>query len=335
MRFCFIIEAQYRSDPLPAVIAHQLAQWGHEVDVLEPAQTVTLLHDLAQKRYDAYVLRTQSDGPGMSILDAVDAVGIPTINNSRSIRLVRDKAVAAAFAHAHGLPIPLTYFVAHPRLLQQIPEEDYPLVIKPSNGSTCREIYRVDRPSDLAKLKIAKADHSFFLAQRYVENTGFDIKLYVAGTEVYAVARKSPLHPAVDVKQQLLPLTPALRELALRTGRIFGLNIYGLDVLETSHGPVVVDINDFPSFSNVQGATTLLTGYVLQLAFRTALGWAARPGPTRGQRKPLTAAVLHRLSPARTVRLLTRPLAPPDDLTWNDMNGNSDTEKSSVLDESR
>jgi Inositol 1,3,4-trisphosphate 5/6-kinase ATP-grasp domain len=161
---------------------------------------------------------------------------------------------------------------------------------------------QVDRPADLAKLKIAKADHGFFLAQRYVENAGFDIKLYVAGTEVYADAKKSPLHPDVDVKQRLLPLTPALRELALRTGKIFGLDMYGLDVLETSHGPVVVDINDFPSFSNVQGATTLLTGYVLQLASRTALGWAARPGRTRGRRKPLTAAVLHRLITARAVR---------------------------------
>jgi ribosomal protein S6--L-glutamate ligase len=336
MRFCFIIEAQYRSDPLPAVIAHQLAEWGHEVDMLEPAQTVTLLRDLTQKRYDAYVLRTQSDGPGMSILDAVDAVGIPTINNSRSIRLVRDKAVAAAFAHAHGLPIPLTYFVAHPRLLQQIPEDDYPLVVKPSNGSTCREIYRLDHPADLAKLEITKADHSFFLAQRYVENAGFDIKLYVAGTEVYAVARKSPLHPDVDVKQRLLPLTPELRELALRTGAIFGLHIYGLDVVETSHGFVVLDINDFPSFSNVPGATTLLTNYVLHLASRPAPRPAAHP-PARIRRrcKPLAAPPLHRLSPARGVKLLTRPLTSPDHLAWDARNGKSDADKSSLLDEVR
>jgi ribosomal protein S6--L-glutamate ligase len=188
----------------------------------------------------------------------------------------------------------------------------------------------------LAKLEIAKADHSFFLAQRYVENAGFDIKLYVAGTEVYAVAKKSPLHPDVNVQQQLLPLTPALRELALRTGKIFGLHIYGLDVVETSHGFVVLDINDFPSFSNVPGATTLLTNYVLQLASRPAPRPAAHPpARLRRRRKPLAAAPLHRLSPARTVRLLTRSLAPPDNLAWNEMNGNSDTDKSSLLDEAR
>ena len=335
MRFCLIIEPQYRSEPLPASIADQLAKWGHDVDIMEPALTVTLLRDLAQQRYDAYVLRTQSDGPGMSILDAVDAVGIPTINNSRSVRLVRDKAVAAAFTHANGLPIPLTYFVAHPRLLEQIPERDYPLVVKPTNGSTCRGIYRVDRPTDLDKLEIAHADDRFFLAQRYVENAGFDIKLYVAGTEVYAVSRRSPLHPDVHVDQGLLPVTPALRELALRTGAIFGLDIYGLDVVETAHGPVVLDINDFPSFSHVPGATTLLSSYILQLASRPTLGCATPPARTRGRRKPLTAAALHRLSTARPVRLLTGRLTLTDDLARNELNGSPDGDRRILLDEAR
>jgi len=46
MRFCFIVEEKYRNDPMPLVIADQLLQWGHEVDVLEPQATVTCLSDL-------------------------------------------------------------------------------------------------------------------------------------------------------------------------------------------------------------------------------------------------------------------------------------------------
>src|SRR5438552_9696319 len=210
MRFCVIIEAQYRNEPMPMVVVDQLLQWGHEVDLLEPDKTVTCLTDLAKQDYDVYVLKTVSDRPGLSILEAAEAVGIPTINNSRSIRLVRDKAIAAAVVRANGLPIPLTYFIAHPRLLKQIPEEDYPLVVKPTNGSSCRGIYRVDSPAALANLEIAEANESFFLAQRYVENSGFDIKLYVAGTEVHAVAKRSPLHPEVEVTKRLIPLTAEL-----------------------------------------------------------------------------------------------------------------------------
>ena len=112
MRLCFIIEEKYRHESMPLAVAYQLRQWGHDVDLLEPHATVTPLFDLVTQSYDAYVLKTASEGPGLSLLEAAEAVGIPTINSARSIRLVRDKAVAIAVARAHGLPVPPTYFVA-------------------------------------------------------------------------------------------------------------------------------------------------------------------------------------------------------------------------------
>jgi len=286
------------------VVVDQLLQWGHEVVLLEPDKTVTCLTDLTTQGYDAYVLKTVSDGPGLSILEAAEAVGIPTINNSRSIRLVRDKAIATAVVQVHGLFIPLTYFVAHPRLLTQIPEEYYPLVVKPTNGSSCRGIYRVDSPADLATLEIAEANTSFFLAQRYVENTGFDIKLYVAGAEVYAVAKRSPLHPEVEVDKRPIPLSPELRKLALHIGKIFGLDIYGLDVVVTSHGSVVVDINDFPSYGQVPRAVELVASHILQIATRTKLQQAVSTERSQHRYKTMIDVALQRLSSSRAVQRL-------------------------------
>ena len=270
MRFCFVVEEQYRNDAMPMVIAEQLLQWGHTVDLLEPQTAVTCLSDLAERGYDAYVLKSLAEGPGISILEAAEAVGIPTINNSRAVRLVRDKAVAAAFAHAHGLPMPATYFVAHPRLLNQLPESAYPLVVKPSNGSSCKDIYRLNSPADLAALQISETGESFFLAQRYEENTGFDIKVYVTGREVYAaIAKKSPLHQTVQ--ERFVPLTPQVRKLALQVGKLFGLDIYGVDIVETPHGPAILDINDFPSFAKVPRAVPRIAEYVLHAATRAEI----------------------------------------------------------------
>jgi len=265
MRFCFIVEEQYRNDPMPTVVADQLLQWGHDIDILEPQETITDLCDLAAQGYDAYVLKSLADGPGMSILAAAEAVGIPTINNSRAIRLVRDKAVAAAFARAHGLPVPPTYFVAHSGLLKQVPLEEYPLVVKPTNGSSCRGIYRLNSPADLATLELDEADGGFLLAQRYAENTGFDIKIYVTGSEVYAaIAKKSPLHG--EVEEKFIPLSPELRKITLQVGRIFGLDIYGIDVVETPQGLAILDINDFPSFARVPRAVVRISEYILHAA---------------------------------------------------------------------
>ena len=274
MRFCFIVEERYRNQPMPIVIADQLRQWGHNVDLLEPQETITYLSELPLQRYDAYVLKTSADGPGLSILEAAEAVGIPTINNSRSIRLVRDKAVAAAFAHEHGLPVPHTYFVAHPKLLAQVPEAEYPIVVKPSNGSYCRDIYRMNSPAELATLKIAENNEQFFLAQQYTENTGFDIKLYVTGEEVRAVVKKSPLHSTV--KEGLIPVTPALKKLAVRVGRLFGLDIFGLDVVETPNGLVLLDINDFPSFGMIPRAVATVSEYVLHATKRAEMERSAK-----------------------------------------------------------
>ena len=270
MHFCFIIEAEYQHQRMPIAVARQLVSWGHDVDLLETQTTLTRLSDFAKGTYDAYILKTVSGGPGLSIVEAAEAAGIPTINPSRSIRLVRDKAVASVFAHTRGLPIPLTYFIAHPGLLMQIPAEDYPLVVKPVHGSSCRSIYRVDSPADLATLNIAETNTDFLLAQQYVENTGFDIKLYVAGNEVFAVTKRSPLHPEVKVEKRLIPVTLELQNLALLVGQLFGLDIYGLDVVETSHGPMIVDINDFPSFGQVPQAVALVSSHIVQIASRSA-----------------------------------------------------------------
>src|SRR5712692_7331387 len=250
MRFCFIIEAQYRSEPMPMVIAHQLMQWGHDVDVLEPQTSITCLSAMNKAEYDAYVLKTVSEGPGLSILEAAEAAGIPTINRPQ----------------AHGLPMPRTYFVAHPGLLNQVPEEDYPLVIKPTNGSSCRGIYKVNSLDELATFDMTDVGNSYLLAQRYAENGNFDIKLYVAVTQVYAIAKRSPLHPDVAVDKHRIPITIDMRALALQVGDSFGLDIFGLDVVETTSGSLVVDINDFPSFGQVPEATTIVAAHILKVA---------------------------------------------------------------------
>jgi len=271
MHFCFIVEARYRSEHMPMVITQQLMQWGHEVDLLEPQTTIMCLSDLTKVHYDAYVLKTVSDGPGLSILEAAEVAGIPTINHSQAIRQVRDKAVAISRARAYDIPVPHTFFVTHPELLVQIPYDNYPLVVKPTNGSSCRGIYKISNPDDLATIHITEAGECFFLAQQYVENNGFDIKLYVTGKRVFAVAKRSPLHPEVEVSKCLIPVSNQLRELALRVGDTFGLDIYGLDVIDTAFGPIVVDINDFPSFGLVPDAVELVASHIIEIAARNVV----------------------------------------------------------------
>jgi hypothetical protein len=81
----------------------------------------------------------------------------------------------------------------------------------------------------------------------------------------------------------LLPVTPELRRLALNVGELFGLDIYGVDVVETPEGWVSIDINDFPGFKGVPGSVELIATFILHLARRAA---KQRPVPAmRPQRR--------------------------------------------------
>jgi ribosomal protein S6--L-glutamate ligase len=275
-RLCFIVEERYENDVMPGAVVDVLRSWGHEVDVLQPNGMVADLWDLLftnSTRYDAFVLKTVSEGPGLTLLDAAGAAGVTTVNDYRAIRLARDKAVAAVRARAAGIPFPKTYFASRTALLDQIPADMYPLVIKPNNGSSLKDVYRVDTPEELAQLDID--DRTRMLAQPYLPNPGYDLKLYNTGDEVFATVKRSPLHPGAEVVEEQITVTAELRELALAVGRAFGLDIYGIDVVETPDGYVVLDVNDFPSFGMVPDAAARLARTVLRVTRRNALAAAA------------------------------------------------------------
>ena len=270
-RLCFIVEERYENDVMPGAVVDVLRSCGHHVDVLRPNGTVTDLWELLPTdvaRYDAFVLKTVSEGPGLSLLDAAAAAGVTTVNDYRAIRLARDKAVAAVRARAAGVPFPKTWFAHKSTLLEQIPTDMYPLVVKPNKGSSLRDVYRVDSPAELAQLPIDNSGS--LLAQPYLPNPGHDVKLYNTGDEVFATVKRSPLHPGADVVEEQIPVTPELRNLARAVGRVFGLDIYGIDVVQTADGYMVLDINDFPSFSKVPQAAWRLARTVLRVTRRQA-----------------------------------------------------------------
>ena len=280
-RLCFLVEERYENHVMPGAVVDLLRSWGHHVDVLRPNGMLADLWELIptdSTKYDAFVLKTVSGGPGLSLLDAAGAAGLTTVNDYRAIRLARDKAVAAVRARAAGIPFPKTWFASRSALLEQIPADAYPLVVKPNSGSSCEQIFRVDDPDQLAGLDLDESGP--LLVQPYLPNPGYDVKLYNTGEEVFATVKRSPLHPGADVVEERIPVTAELQELTLAVGRAFGLDIYGIDVVETADGWVVLDVNDFPSFGMVPEAATRLARTVLRLTRRAARAAAARAATT-------------------------------------------------------
>ncbi|WP_051806607.1 ATP-grasp domain-containing protein [Streptomyces sp. NRRL F-2747] len=309
MRLCFLVEEHYRHDGMPNEVIRQLTAWGHQVDVVRPGGSLLRMGEVvASGAHDAWVLKTVSGGPGLTLLEAAAAAGMTTVNDARSIRGVRDKALAAAIGRTGGLPMPATYAVARPELLREIPAAEYPLVVKPADGSSGRGVHLVSAPGDLEALLPELAGEHMLIAQPYVANSGTDIKVYAVGGELFATERCSPLHPDPAVRERRVPLSAEVAAIAAQVGVVYGLDLYGVDVLLGPDGPVVVDVNDFPSFRQVPDAAARVGRAVLGLA-RTgspAAASACRP-PARGL--PLTIPAQATAAPAPVAPAAVAPAA--------------------------
>ncbi|MEU6477687.1 hypothetical protein ABZ858_12490 [Streptomyces sp. NPDC047017] len=276
MKLCFLVEEQYRHDGMPVEVIGRLTAWGHQVDVVRPGGSLLRMTETVRTgAHDAWVLKTVSGGPGLTLLEAAASAGMTTVNDARSIRGVRDKALAAAIGRGRGLPLPPTYAAARPELLAEIPESEYPLVVKPADGSSGRGVHLVPTPDQLAATLTLLAGETMLIAQPYVANSGVDIKVYSVAGELYATERRSPLHPDHAVRERRVRLSAEVAAIAARVGLVYGLDLYGVDVVLGPDGPVVVDVNDFPSFRQVPDAAARVARAVLALA---RAGTATVPG---------------------------------------------------------
>ncbi|KAK1184705.1 hypothetical protein B7755_045480 [Streptomyces sp. NBS 14/10] len=283
MRLCFLVEEHYRYDGMPLEVIRQLTAWGHRVDVVWPGSSlVSVSEAVGAGSHDAWVLKTVSGGPGLTLLEAAAAVGLTTVNDARSIRGVRDKVLAAAIGTARGLPMPRTYAAARPESLAEIPEAEFPLVVKPADGSSGRAVRLVSSPDRLAGLRTELAGEGMLIAQPYVANSGVDLKVYCVGGELYATERSSPLHPGEPVRERRVALSAEVGRIVAEAGAVYGLDLYGVDVLLGPDGPVIVDVNDFPSFRQVPDAAARVGRAVLELARRGPSGAEATAGATAG-----------------------------------------------------
>jgi ribosomal protein S6--L-glutamate ligase len=288
VRLCFLVEEQYRHDGMPVEVIRQLTAWGHQVDVLRPGGSLLRMAEAVQSStHDAWVLKTVSGGPGLTLLEAAASAGLTTINDARSIRGVRDKALASVIGRSRGLPLPPTYAAARPELLAEIPAGEYPIVVKPADGSSGRAVRLVSSPDRLAGLAPELAGEGLLIAQPYVANSGVDIKVYSVGGELYATERRSPLHPDRPPRERPVPLSAEVAAIAVEVGVVYDLDLYGVDVVLGPDGPVVVDVNDFPSFRQVPDATARVARAVLALAAaRTPRASSSHPAERGSARLP-------------------------------------------------
>ncbi len=259
-----LAEARYLIQNQPTGISQELQERGHEIRLIDPQQAFYVMGDDGWfEGLDLIVGRGRSWAL-LALLDWAERGGILTINRRSAVAAVHNKAhMSIAFA-SDGLPIPRTFFGSIQYLAKEIPHDFYPIILKPIFGDNSRGLLVVDHAGEMARTDWPEP---VALAQRYFQTNGFDLKLYGIGDQISAVRKRSPFNQTrAEITEGEITLTPQLRDLGQRCGRLFGLDLFGVDCIETEEGVLIIEINDYPNYTNVPNANAQLADYVLRRA---------------------------------------------------------------------
>ena len=243
-----------------------LADWGFQVEVGIAEEAVTR-PDWLDVTHDLYILKSITELT-LSLAAILHAQGARLINPYLSCALAQDKIVTSRLLGMAGIPQPNSWVTGKLELMGSLAER-MPLVIKPYRGHRGNGVRLVKNPEELATVPPPKSP---VLIQQFVEGGGQDLKVYVVGEEVFGVLKDSPQLGIMPQSERpsssgrAYQVSPEVGELARHCGRVLGLGLYGLDILETAQGPVVVDVNAFPSYRGVPNAGTLIAEFIASYA---------------------------------------------------------------------
>lgn len=150
---------------------------------------------------------------------------------------------------------------------QQLGELRFPLIIKSHYSHRGDLVSKVDSLEELRTL-VDEWSAEPIVLQEFVPGDGWDIKIWVIDQQIYAARRRTPLE--ANASKEDIPLTseemPAeWTRITRAIGEKFDLYLYGIDLLETERGPMIVDVNGFPGFRGVAGADDALVQLVERL----------------------------------------------------------------------
>lgn len=257
MKLCFMLVRRIPPVPSPILVeaCEILTRRGFQIDS-GIAEDVYVQPDSLRPAHDLYLLKSHTE-LSLSLAGILHAQGARMLNPYRSCITTQDKIIASRLLRAVGVPTPRCWITGDLTLMRSVVEE-LPLIIKPYRGHRGAGISVVHNPDELAAVPPPETP---VLIQEFVQGSGEDLKVYVVGEEVFAVRKE---FSAMSFTQAGRPsqVSPEVRDIALRCGQVFGLGLYGLDIIESPTGPVVVDLNYFPGYKGVPRIAPIIANYI-------------------------------------------------------------------------
>ncbi|MEW6612184.1 MAG: 30S ribosomal protein S6--L-glutamate ligase [Pseudomonadota bacterium] len=270
---------------------------GHEARVIDPLRCYmnitsrkpqVIYKGEVLQGFDAVIPRIGSSITfyGTAVLRQFEMMGVYSANESVAIARARDKLRSLQLLARAGVAMPVTGFAHSPHDVDDVIRQvgGAPLVIKLLSGSQGIGVVLAETQQAAESVIDAFMElRADILVQEFIkEAQGADIRAFVVGGRVIAAMRRqakpgefrSNLHRGGRAER--IKLGAAERALAVQAARTLGLNIAGVDMLQSAAGPVVIEVNSTPGLEGIETSTGVdVAGRIIEFVEKHA-----RPGKT-------------------------------------------------------
>lgn len=249
---------------------------GHEVDIIDTlhcymditrSRPTVRYHGQELPKYDAVIPRIGASITfyGTAIVRQFEMMGTFAVNESVAISRSRDKLRSLQLLSRKDVGLPRTGFASKPDNIKDLIKNvgGAPVVIKLLEGTQGIGVVLAD--TDKAAESIIEAFMGLkanILVQEFIKEAGgADIRCFVVGNRVVAAMKRqgaegefrSNLHRGGSAK--LVRLSKEERATAVNAAKVMGLNVCGVDILQSKNGPVVMEVNSSPGLEGIETTT--------------------------------------------------------------------------------
>jgi len=218
---------------------------------------------------------------GLAVVRQLEAQGVPLLNGAMAIARSRDKLAALQQLAAAGVRIPRTVLARGGGDVKELVAQvgGLPAILKLIQGTQGVGVMIAHSEAEVESILSTLWDlgQEILLQEFVAESRGSDLRALVVGERVVAAMRRaaksgefrSNLHRGGAGTAIDLPTEYA--EAAVQAARVLGLDVAGVDLLESADGPKVMELNSSPGFEGLERATGLdIAGAIIAEAEKRA-----------------------------------------------------------------
>lgn len=278
MRICFFMEPPRSKTSVTYDIIEGLKAGGAEVAIITEQSGLIDLESFTFD-YDLYLFKSHSP-LAESLAAAAHYRNDKLLNEYPATMKVRDKVLTCMMLLQADIPTPRTFVTDSIETLQGVSKE-MPIVVKPFRGrrgqgiEICMDEAQFEalvarRTGETGNAEGGSGEDGSGLAERlifaqeYLEHEPVDYKAYAIGDYVHAIKRIFPATTKEEKEGTPVKDDPELEDLVRRCGKLFGLELYGVDLVKTSNGYSVIEVNCFPGYKGVPQAGERISQFILE-----------------------------------------------------------------------